>query len=84
MIKKILSFLMMVISVFALTSAFSVKAEEVSLENVEEMRGVWVSTVSNLDFKIKQNTTSEADIQKWKNYFLDILKTVERSETSGR
>ena len=67
MAKKIFSFLMLLISVFTLTSTFKVEAEEVSLENIEEMRGVWVSTVGNLDFRIKQNTTSEADIQKWKN-----------------
>ncbi len=83
MAKKILSFLMLLLSVFALTSTFKVEAEEVSLENIEEMRGVWVSTVGNLDFRIKQNTTSDADIQKWKNYFLDILKTVEANNLNA-
>lgn len=83
MIKKIFSFLMILISILVITTTFKVEAEEISLENVEEMRGVWVSTVSNLDFKIKQNTTSEADIQKWKNYFLDILNTVEENNLNA-
>lgn len=83
MVKKLLSCLAILLGVLSLIGTFKVQAEEVSLENVEEMRGVWVSTVSNLDFKIKQNTTSENDIQKWKNYFLDILKTVEENNLNA-
>ena len=77
MFKKLVSCLLVLISIFTFTLTINVKAEsEISLENIEEMRGVWVSTVGNLDFKIKQGTTSENDILKWKNYFLDILETV--------
>ncbi len=84
MLKKLFSLFLVLTSVLALSGTFRVAAsEEVSLENVEEMRGVWVSTVGNLDFKIKQGTTSEKDILKWKTYFLDILKTVEENNLNA-
>ena len=84
MFKKLVSCLLVLISIFTFTLTINVKAEsEISLENIEEMRGVWVSTVGNLDFKIKQGTTSENDILKWKNYFLDILETVEKNNLNA-
>ncbi|MBQ8292384.1 MAG: family 10 glycosylhydrolase [Bacilli bacterium] len=82
--KRILSCLLVLMSCFVLSLTFNVKAEtEVSLEGIEEMRGVWVSTVGNLDFRIKQNTTSEKDILKWKTYFLDILEQVEANNLNA-
>lgn len=84
-LKKIFITLLMFFSIcgLILTNAFGVKAEEVSLDGVEEMRGVWVSTVGNLDFRIKQNSTSETDILKWKTYFLDILEQVEANNLNA-
>ena len=84
MIKKIAIFLLVLMSIFTLSITGNVKADStISLDGVEEMRGVWVSTVGNLDFRIKQGTTSEKDILKWKTYFLDILKTVEENNLNA-
>ena len=41
-----------------------------------EMRGAWVATVFNMDFK-KQNGTSEAAIQGYKDQFHAVLDTLE-------
>ena len=82
--KKILTSLILVCSLLCIPLMFSVKAESTSeLENVIGMRGVWVSTVGNLDFKQKQGTTSEKDILKWKNYFLSILDQVEANNLNA-
>ena len=41
-----------------------------------EMRGAWVATVFNMDFK-KQNGTSEAAIEGYKKQYLTLLDTLE-------
>lgn len=84
-IKRIFICLVTFVSLLGLmiTKTHSVQAEEISLDTVEEMRGVWVSTVGNLDFRIKQNSTSETDILKWKTYFLDILTQVQANNLNA-
>ena len=42
-----------------------------------EMRGAWVQTVWNGDMK-KQNGTTEADINAWKEQYLSVLDTLEK------
>lgn len=44
---------------------------------VEEMRAVWVATVSNIDMP-RMKGTSEAAQTEWKNYYLNILDTAEK------
>ena len=41
-----------------------------------EMRGAWVATVFNMDFK-KQNGTSESAIEGYKKQYLTLLDTLE-------
>ena len=55
--KKILTSLILICSLLCMPLMFNVKAESTDeLENVIGMRGVWVSTVGNLDFRQKQGT----------------------------
>lgn len=73
--KSIISFiliLMVVISLNGVANGWSGKFENKYTPNLVEMRGVWVSTVYNMDVP-KQNGTSEEDINKWKAYYISIL-----------
>ena len=64
--KKSLVFLMAVSLMLLTLYSFPSSAETVSyVEPTEEMRGVWVATVSNIDIP-KQADTSEAAINQWK------------------
>lgn len=83
--KKILLCCLLICSILFIPFSQNVKAEttDAELANAVSMRGVWVSTVGNLDFKQKQGSTSERDILKWKTYFLNILDKVEENNLNA-
>ena len=64
----------------AFTLLFFVKAPNVNAlvinDSLEELRGVWVSTVSNLDI-VKQKGLTEKAINEYKGELLDILSKAE-------
>lgn len=83
--KKILLCCLLICGMLFIPFSQNVKAEttDAELANAVSMRGVWVSTVGNLDFKQKQGSTSERDILKWKTYFLNILDKVEENNLNA-
>lgn len=65
-----------------LSSFPSVAATVPYVEPTEEMRGVWVATVSNIDIA-KQGGTSESAINKWKENYLAILERIKLNKMNA-
>ena len=83
--KKILLCCLLICSMLLIPFLPSSQAQtsDAELENTVGMRGVWVSTVGNLDFRQKQGSTAEKDVLKWKTYFLSILDKVEENNLNA-
>ena len=62
--KKIVTILLLVFAIMFFAKKPSVNALVID-DNLEELRGVWVSTVSNIDIS-RQNGTSEKAINDYK------------------
>ena len=75
---------LMAVSLMLLTLySFPSSAETVPyVEPTEEMRGVWVATVSNIDIP-KQAGTSEAAINQWKQNYLAILDRIKLNKMNA-
>ncbi len=81
--KKSLVFLMAVSLMLLTLYSFPSSAETVPyVEPTEEMRGVWVATVSNIDIP-KQAGTSEAAINQWKQNYLAILDRIKLNKMNA-
>lgn len=81
--KKSLFFLMVIGLMLLTLPSFPVSAETVSyVEPMEEMRGVWVATVSNIDVA-KQAGISEAAINQWKQNYLSILERIKLNKMNA-
>ena len=73
--KKIVTILLLVFAIMFFAKKPSVNALVID-DNLEELRGVWVSTVSNIDIS-RQNGTSEKAINDYKEQLLSILSKAE-------
>ena len=76
--NKLIKLLCSFVIVLLLTITFSTPKVEAAIsgDDVVELRGVWVSTVSNIDIA-KQNGTTKAAINTYKQQLLAILDKVE-------
>lgn len=73
--KKIVTVLLLVFAIMFFAKKPSVNALVID-DNLEELRGVWVSTVSNIDIG-RQNGTTEKAINDYKEQLLNILSKAE-------
>ena len=73
--KRIVTVLLLVFTIMFFVKKPSVNALVID-DSLEELRGVWVSTVSNIDIS-KQNGTSEKAINQYKEQLLSILSKAE-------
>ncbi len=73
--KRIVTVLLLVFTIMFFVKKPSVNALVIN-DSLEELRGVWVSTVSNIDIS-RQNGVTEKAINDYKNQLLDILSKAE-------
>lgn len=73
--KRIVTVLLLVFTIMFFVKKPSVNALVIN-DSLEELRGVWVSTVSNIDIG-RQNGVTEKAINDYKNQLLDILSKAE-------
>lgn len=73
--KKIVTAVLLVFTLMFFVKTPNVNALVID-DSLEELRGVWVSTVSNLDI-VRQNGTNEKAINDYKNELLDVLSKAE-------
>lgn len=73
--KIMIVFFISIFTIFILPTTKQVYAKT-NDKNIFEFRGSWVATVNNIDIG-KQNSSSQTDINAYKNQFLQILNTFE-------